>query len=192
MKNGLLILGAGGHGIAIAELASAVGCFSHIAFLDDSWQQDGSQHSRIIGRIGQLNEFKSSFTHVALGIGNNHVRENLHEKVLAEEFTLTTLIHPAAWVSPSAKLGCGSVVFAGVVIGPQTQIGKGAIINCNSTFDHDGFMDDFAHLGVGVHLAGGCHIGKRAFLQAGSCGGFRAVAEPDVVYAPGSTLKSRA
>ncbi len=191
MNKGLLILGAGGHGQCIAELAVLSGEYTQIAFLDDSYQEGISQRCKILGRIDSL-KYHKSFTHVVIGVGNNKVRENLHMSVLEEGLELATLVHPGAWVSPSAQLGRGCVVFAGVVIGPQVQIGDGVIINCNSTVDHHGVVDNFAHLGVGVQLAGDCHIGKGAFVQAGSCGGLKAVAEPYATYAPGSTLKSRA
>lgn len=192
MDNRLLIIGAGGHGRSIAELAELSGQYGSVAFLDDSWQPQSGPQSKIIGRVEHLMQHKASFTHAVIGIGNNAVREKLHHQVLVAGLEPATLLHPMAWVSPGARIGRGSVVFAGVVIGAGVRIGEGAIVNCNSTVDHDGVVDDFSHLGVGVHLAGGCHIGKGAFVQAGSCGGFGAVAEPFTVYAPGSTLKTRA
>ncbi|WP_435945591.1 acetyltransferase [Dryocola sp. BD586] len=191
MNKSLLILGAGGHGRCIAELAIQLDQYAQIAFLDDSWQGETCRNAKIIGRIDSLKDHKI-FTHAVVGIGNNSVRKILHQRLVAEGFELATLVHPAAWVSPSAQLGRGCVIFAGVVIGPAARIGDGAIVNCNATVDHDGMIEDFAHLGVGVQLAGECHIGQGAFVQAGSSGGFRAFAEPYNTYIPGSTLKSRA
>ncbi|WP_435927095.1 acetyltransferase [Dryocola sp. BD613] len=191
MNKSLLILGAGGHGRCIAELAILSGQYSQIAYLDDAWQKEKNLNAMILGPIDSLKSHKN-FTHVVIGIGNNRVRRNLQLHALAGGFELETLVHPGSWISPSAQLGKGCVVFAGVVIGSQTQIGDGVIINSNSTVDHNGVVEEFAHLGVGVQLAGGCHIGKGAFVQAGSCGGFGALAESHVTYAAGSTLKSRA
>ena len=192
MEKNLLIIGAGGHGQCIAEVASLSGEFSQIVFLDDSWQPGGDQASNLIGRIEQLAEHKHSFSHVIIGIGNNNVREKIHTKVLGQGMNLATLIHPTAFISTSAQIGKGTVVFAGVVIGSNTRIGDNVIINCNSTVDHDGFVDDLVHIGVGVQLAGSSHIGRGAFIQAGSCAGFNAFVEPYAVFAPGSILKSRA
>jgi sugar O-acyltransferase (sialic acid O-acetyltransferase NeuD family) len=192
MENNLLIIGAGGHGRCIAEVAELSGEFSQIAFLDDSWLIGSDQALNILGRAEHLAEHKHSFSHVIIGIGNNNVREKMQAQVLEQGMNFATLIHPTAFISASAQIGKGTVVFAGVVIGPDTRIGDNVIINCNSTVDHDGFVDDFVHIGVGVHLAGSSHIGRGAFIQAGSCAGFNAVAEPYAVFAPGSILKSRA
>ncbi|HKN04877.1 MAG TPA: sugar O-acyltransferase [Buttiauxella sp.] len=192
MEKNLLIIGAGGHGRSVAEVAVLSGEFSQIAFLDDSWQIGASKTSNIIGRTEHLAEHKQSFNHVMIAIGNNTVREKMQKRVLDQGINLTTLIHPTAFISSSAQIGIGTVVFAGVVIGANTRIGDNVIINCNSTVDHDGFVDDFVHIGIGVQLAGSSHIGRGAFIQAGSCAGFNAVAEPYAVFAPGSILKSRA
>lgn len=191
MKKNLLILGAGGHGRCIAEVAALTGEFSQVDFLDDSWQAETELESNIIGRVQHLAEHKDAFSHAIIGIGNNNLREKLQAEVLAQGMNLATLVHPTAFISPSAQIGRGTIVFAGVVIGHNTQVGENVIVNCNSTIDHDGFVDDFAHLGVGVHLAGNSQIGRSVFIQAGSCAGFGAVAEPYAVFAPGSVLKSR-
>ncbi|MGC6387344.1 sugar O-acyltransferase [Ewingella sp. S1.OA.A_B6] len=192
MTDSLLILGAGGHGRSIYELASLSGAFSHIAYLDDSWKPGGEKRSNIIGCIDQLKEYAPRYTHAVIGIGNNNVREQLQCQALNLGLKLATLIHPKAIVSPSVKVGSGTVIFAGVVIGVDAHIGQGVIINCTSTVDHDGMLEDFSHLGVGVHLAGSAHIGKNAFVQVGSCGGYKAYVEAFSVCAPGTVLKTRA
>ncbi len=192
MQKKLLIVGAGGHGRCIAEIALLTGTFSKVAFLDDTWQEGKFENPNIIGRIEHLALHQHSFSHVIIGIGNNSIREKLHTQMVAQGMKIATLLHPSAFISTTAQIGVGSVVFAGVVIGPDTRVGDSAIINCNSTVDHDGFIDDFAHLGVGVQLAGSSHIGRGAFLQAGSCASFNAFAEPYTVYAAGSILNSRA
>lgn len=192
MTDSLLILGAGGHGRSVHELASLSGSFSHIAYLDDSWKLGGVERTNIIGRIDQLEEFAPHYTYAVIGIGNNKIREQLQCQAANLGLKLATLIHPKAIVSPSVIVGAGTIVFAGVVIGVDAHIGQGVIINCVSAIDHNGTLEDFSHLGVGVHLAGSAYIGKSAFVQAGSCGGYMAYAEPFSVCAPGTVLKTRA
>lgn len=192
MSESLLILGAGGHGRSIYELASLSGTFSNISFLDDSWKSEDDERSRIIGCIDQLEEYSLLYTHAVIGIGNNKVREQLQCLAVKAGLTLPTLIHPKAIISPSVKLGAGTTIFAGVVIGVDACIGQGVIVNCAATIDHDAILEDFSHLGVGVHLAGSSYIGRSAFIQAGSCGGYMSYADPYSVSAPGTVLKTRA
>lgn len=64
------------------------------------------------------------------------------------------------------------------VIGVDAQVGQATIINANATLDHDAVLANFAnfaHLGVGVQIAGGVKIGARAWLQAGCCAGYNVV-----------------
>jgi UDP-3-O-[3-hydroxymyristoyl] glucosamine N-acyltransferase len=75
---------------------------------------------------------------------------------------LVSIVHPRAWVSPTAVVGTGTVVMFGAVVGSISSVGKSVIINANATVDHEVIMGDFAHLGVGVQLAGGVKVGARA------------------------------
>jgi sugar O-acyltransferase (sialic acid O-acetyltransferase NeuD family) len=193
MANSLLILGAGGHGRSIYELASSLDTFTHVEYLDDNSEYANELlKNRIIGRIDQLCEFASHYTHVVVGIGNNSVRETLQLRAQDAGLIVSTLIHPKAIVSPSAKIGIGTVILSGAIIGAEVSIGKGVIVNCQTVVDHDGVLEDFSHLGVGVSLAGNSLIGRSAFVQAGSCGGYNSHIEPYAKCAPGTVLETRA
>ena len=78
------------------------------------------------------------------------------------------VVHPSAYVHPSAKLGRGTVVFAGAVVQPDAVIGDHVIVNTGATIDHDCIVGDYAHLAPGVHLAGAVQVGEGAFLGIGS------------------------
>jgi len=192
MADSLLILGAGGHGRSIYELAQLSGSFAKINYLDDSINPSENISRRVIGRIKQLGEYASNYSHAIVGIGNNKLREELQYKIIEYGVKPATLIHPKAIVSPSARIERGSVIFAGAIIGIEVRVGQGVIINCNSVVDHDGVLEDFSHLGVGVNLAGNSLIGRSAFVQAGSSGGYSSHLESFATCAPGTVLKTRA
>lgn len=185
--NDLLIVGAGGHGRTLYETAILLG-HEDIVFLDDNESLSGNRHVRIIGKISNLKQYARKAKHIVIGIGNNEVRQRLHEELASLDIYPITLIHPFAFVSPSATLGPGSAVLAGAVIGSNTILGAGTIVNCHSTVDHDSILGDFVHLGVGVHLAGGACIGKSAFLQAGTVGGYSVKVETNTVCPAGTIL----
>ncbi|WP_159282058.1 PglD-related sugar-binding protein [Rahnella variigena] len=192
MTDSLIIIGAGGHGKSIYEVAASSGKFSRIAYLDDSWIPNDEERSLIIGLVEDLAKYSTIFSHAIIGIGNNKVRENLQQQVSDAGLKLVTLIHPHACVSPSAKIGNGVVIFAGTVLGVDVKIGDGVIVNCSCAIDHDSKLGDYSHLGVGVNLAGNSDIGRSAFIQAGSSGGYNTYVEPYAICTPGSVLKTRA
>lgn len=183
----LMILGAGGHGRTLCELARLLG-YAGIVFLDDNASLCHETNKLIIGKISELPLHINRANNVVIGIGNNKVREQLYQQVISLGIQPATLIHPSAFVSPSATIADGSVILAGAVVGANAKLGVATIVNSHSTVDHDSILGDFAHLGVGVHLAGSAEIGKSAFLQAGTVGGYNAKVDDYSVCPAGTVL----
>lgn len=189
MKKTLLILGAGGHGKAVAEAALLSGKWQRVCFADDRWPElQESFGCSVVANSGTLADLVGQVDAAIAAVGNNALRERWLAELQACGIPLATVVHPAASVSPSAELGEGSAVMALAMVGADVRGGKGVIVNAHATVDHDAALGDFAHLGVGVHLAGGVRIGARAWLQAGCCAGYRVVVVDGAVLAPGTVL----
>lgn len=185
----LLILGAGGHGKAVAEAAVLSGEWQRVAFVDDRWPQLQALFGwPVAGDLSCLTALAAHSDAAIAAVGNNAMREQWLQAIRAAGLPLATVIHPRACVSASAQLGAGSVIMALAMVGVDARIGEGAIINAGATVDHDASLGDFAHLGVGVQIAGGVHVGARAWLQAGCCAGYRVVVADGVVHKPGAVL----
>ena len=185
----LLILGAGGHGRSVAEAALLLGEWESVIFLDDAWPQvEELLGCKVMGKVADIGKVVELCHGAIAAVGNNAVREQWIALIERHDVALASVVHPRAWISPSARVGAGSAVLAGAVVGSAAEVGKGVIINANATVDHDVQMGDLSHIGVGVQLAGGVQIGARAWLQAGACCGYNVqVAEGELVP-PGSAL----
>jgi len=188
----LLVLGAGGHGKSVAEAALLRGEWESVIFLDDAWPRTTEALScKVVGKVADIGKVAAQCQGAIAAVGNNAVREQWIGLIEQFGVELVSIVHPKAWVSPAAKLGVGSAVMAGAVIGTASEVGNGAIVNANATVDHDVQMGDLSHIGVGVQLAGGVKIGARAWLQAGACCGYNVqVAEGEMVL-PGTALYSK-
>lgn len=184
----LYIVGAGGHGRAVAEAALENG-WKNIRFIDDSYQ-DGKQVDGwpVVGPTSHLPELIQPNDCAIVAIGNQHTRSALVQRLNELQASLTTIIHPRAYVSPSARLGAGVAIMAGAIVGAHAQVGQGCIVNANATVDHDAILHDFAHLGVGTQLAGGVIIETMAWLQAGCAAGYHVVVKEGCVIPPGTAL----
>ena len=172
--SGLLILGAGGHAKVVAETALISGLASSVAFLDDrstgldlcppvlGWPVIGPLDLSL--QAGTQSQFDAAV--VAIG----HAATRLHwiKQLQASGYHLPALLHPTAWVSPSAQLGPASVVFAQVAVQAQTSIGTGVILNTGCSVDHDAQLADGVHLCPGSRLAGDVHIGARSWIGIGA------------------------
>ena len=110
----------------------------------------------------------NTFDAVHVAIGHNHQRRTVAESYLAAGRTLLTLIHPAAFVSPSASVADGVFVGPGAVVHTGANLGLGAIINSNATVEHHARIADFAHIGPAAALCGQAAIGANTLVGLGA------------------------
>jgi sugar O-acyltransferase (sialic acid O-acetyltransferase NeuD family) len=104
---------------------------------------------------------------VVVALGDNAVRRRLQLQLLEHGVSLATIVHPRACLLAGARLGAGSMILAGAVVGIDAQVGAGAIINTSVSVDHDNSVGDFAHLSPGVHTGGEVRIGEGTHLAVG-------------------------
>ena len=155
----VLILGAGGHGRVIAEVATSLGY--EVSFLDDKPGQN------VVGRIDEVEEFKDKFDAFFVGIGNNNLRRVLQDRLYGLGVSIATLISPSAIVSPSAVIGAGTVIEPGAIINTGVKIGQGCIVSIGSIIDHDSILGDFSHVNTGAICMSGAHVEQEQKVEAG-------------------------
>lgn len=168
VANRLLIMGAGGHGLVVADVARAMG-YDDICFLDDRWP--GLLYVLkwpVVGKFKNLSENLRPTDHVFAAIGDNAKRLALHRSLSTQGLLVPVLRHPSSIVSEDAKLGAGSVVMALVAVNPSAVIGEAVILNTRCSVDHDNFIEDGAHISPGAHLAGGVSVGSCSWIGIGS------------------------
>lgn len=166
----LLILGAGGYGLAVAEAAQLSGQWQEIIFADDRWpktQQVGEY--KIVSNIANVEQLTSNNIQAIVAVGNNHLREKWQKLLGDLGIRMTSVIHPQAILSPTVQIGQGVTVMAGCVISTKTVINDGVILNIGTLLDHDVIIKAFAHLSVGVKVSSGKIIAPYSFLEVGSC-----------------------
>ena len=166
---GLLIAGAGGHGKVVAEAALATGRWERIAFVDDRHAQlsDVLGHP-VLGGIDDASRFRAEYADAVVAIGNARVRLHVMDRLKSEGFGLPLVIHPSAWVSPSAVLGDGTVVFAMAAVNACAVIGRGGIVNTGATVDHDCRLGDGVHVCPGAHVAGDVVLADAVWVGIGA------------------------
>jgi sugar O-acyltransferase (sialic acid O-acetyltransferase NeuD family) len=89
---------------------------------------------------------------------------------LKERFGLRfhTLVHPAAYVSPLAKLGEGVFVGANSVIGPGAALAEHVFVNRGVTIGHDTRIGAFSRIQPGSNLGGLSRIGHGVTVGIGA------------------------
>lgn len=163
----IAVMGASGHGKVIADLAEYCG-FEVVFFDDDFPEKTNLEHWSIRGTFQDLLNIHGEIEYAIIAIGNNLIRTNLSEQLVAKGFDLPSFIHPSAVISRYAKIASGSVVLANSVVNAFAQIGKNCIINTGAIVEHDCILGDGVHLSPNVALAGGTVVHDLSWLGIGS------------------------
>lgn len=166
MAEKLIIIGAGGHGKVIADIAKLIG-YKEIYFLDDDINKHKIGEYQIIGTSKDIDKYKEKYDFI-VGIGNNNIRKRFFLILNERKIKQPSLIHPSAVIDQTVNIGQGTVVMANVVINADSKIGNSCIINTSSSIDHDCLISNYTHISPGVHIAGTVSIGECSWVGIGA------------------------
>ena len=158
----LIILGAGGHGQVVADIARQIKRYEQVQFLDDC-----AEGVEIVGKCDDYLEFKNENTEMYPAFGNNEVRIQWENKMIKSGIKLAKVIHPLAYVSPQAEIANGCVVMPYAIVNTGTKIKKACIINIGSIIDHDCILEEGCHLAPGAIVKGENHLPKGTKVDSG-------------------------
>ena len=159
----LLIIGAGGYGRTVEDVAKQLGGFEKIAFLDDSKTGNG-----VLGRCEEYAMFCDDDTAAYPAFGNNELRMQWLEVLMEEGILVPTLVHPDAYVSPTATVCAGSVVLPKAVVNTGVTVGMGCIINIGALIDHDSVIENGVHLAPGAIVKAQNRIAALSKIDSGT------------------------
>jgi len=146
-KKNLLILGAGQYGRVVRETAEAMGCFDKIGFLDDN-------SSVAIGKLMDYQRFVQVYSCAFVAMGNPTLRMQWLNALEEAGYELPILVHPKAYVSPSATLGKGTVVEPMAVVNAEAAVEMGGLLCAGCVVNHN------------AHVMPGCQIDCNAVVES--------------------------
>mgnify|MGYP002794964631 CR=1 FL=1 len=119
MNKRLVILGAGGHGRAVADAALKMG-YRTIVFLDDR-AVGRCIGFPIAGPLDRAEALRDGKTDFVIALGDNRLRRRV---AMGHDLPWARIVHPSAQISPFAELGAGTVVLAGAAGAVSKAIGR--------------------------------------------------------------------
>ncbi|WP_299667899.1 acetyltransferase [uncultured Ruegeria sp.] len=165
----LVILGAGGHGRVVADIAEQLG-WGEIVFLDPNWEslQCSGIWPVIESDRAEVLLNQPDYSEFVVGVGDNSQRAFLQNRLEDLGLPVATLVHPNAVVSRHANIAQGSVISAGAVVNVGSKIERGCIVNTNACVDHDCTIGPFCHVAPGAQLAADVTLRERVFVGLGA------------------------
>jgi acetyltransferase EpsM len=177
MTTRLIIIGGGEHARVVAEAArSNPHSWQLKGFVDPEPCVDLVRMLRI-PRLGSDAEFISRVESederwVVLGIGavrpSGRRRGIVETYQAAKNLKWAKVFHSAAWISPTARIEEGVVVFAGAVVNSGAHLGVHSVVNTGAIIEHDVRVGAFVMVSPGVVIGGGAVLEEGAFVGLGA------------------------
>jgi acetyltransferase EpsM len=170
--NAIIVYGGGGHGKALIDLIRILGTHPIAGIVDDGVAAGTViMGALVLGGGNILEQLVDQGITLAVnavgGIGNILSRTKVFDRLLQVGFTCPTLVHPTAFVEPSAMLAEGVQVMPNAYVGSEAQVGFGAIINTGAIVSHDCILGDHVNLSPGAILAGEVNVGSTTLIGMG-------------------------
>ena len=167
MSKKIAIIGAGGHGKVIGEIA-LLNNYEIIDFFDDRIKEINNFPFKIIDTLISIEKYLNNYDSFFVAIGDNKIRKDKMNWLNKFKVNCVTLIHPKSTISKFSSILEGSCVMANAVINPGCQIKQGAIINTSASIDHDCLIEEFTHISPNCSISGNVKIGKSSHIGTGT------------------------
>ena len=120
----LIILGAGGYGRTVADVAAQTGAYDKILFLDDN-----SLAEDVIGKCADFSAYADENTIFYPAFGNNEGRVSWLKRLSENSCKIATSVHQTAYVSPTLRMAEGNVILPHAIVNTSCEFKAGCIVN---------------------------------------------------------------
>lgn len=173
-----VIIGGGSFAIEVAT------------YLHDIWRADPEKAGRvtdvvatgqirlenltaILGSAPSVHEDFRSVTRLfeklcVIAVGDPLLRYRFMQELVSIGARFGSVIHPTAYVAPTATIGDGTIACPMAFVGPFAETGMNCAINVKAVVGHDAVLGDCAVLSPGADINGYGGAGECAFLGAGA------------------------
>lgn len=197
MKN-LVLIGASGvcHEIidTIVDINKDGPAWNVIGIIDDDEKKHGERFYNdipIIGGSEKIGNYNLSNTEFLLTFSSSasYLKREAYVSSLLRDFpaiSFATIIHPKAYISPSATIGGGTYIGLGAIIDSNAVVGEHCLILFNSIISRFVEIGDYTFISASVNITGGKTIGKSVYLGVKST--VNANIESNVLVSAGSLV----
>lgn len=170
VKKKLVIIGSGSQGRMIKNVVENYDLgYSLWGFVDSQYETnnfDAGINRGPIQMVDSLRQDDDIYFIIAIGDPANKF-EVMQSLGLAEE-KYATIVHPYAYVDPTATLACGVYVSANATVMHQCSIGQCAFILAGATLEYETEVADCVLIAANTTISGNVVINSRVFVGAGA------------------------
>lgn len=161
----VLVYGSRDFGIVLKRFAVQCG-HEFIGFADD-WHVGAD----VLGTFDQVSrDWPAGSCEVVLAVGYKHLlaRRKMLIELQDRGYTISSLIHPAAFVSPDCRLNAGVTIMAGAVCDSNAVVEAGCVVWPGAVVNHDVNVGSNSFISPNATLCGYVNLGESCFVGAGA------------------------
>lgn len=158
------IYGSGGSGREVHEIAKQQKMWNEIIFIDDIAEAGEFRNTKRMSFDSFCKIYSKEETKIAIALGEPEYKIDLYYKVKEKGYQLANIIHPVAWVSPSATLMEGVIVHAQSFISSDVLIEANVCIEPGVIVGHDCIIHKNCQIAPAAVLGGNCEIGEGSYI----------------------------
>jgi sugar O-acyltransferase (sialic acid O-acetyltransferase NeuD family) len=167
----IILLGAGGHCKSSIEVIISSSNYSILGIVD----KEGPIAESVLGYdvLGTDKDLellikRCSNALVTVGqIKSPEIRISLFERAKSIGAIFPVIKSRTSYVTKSAQIGEGTILFHQSLINTSAQIGTNCIINSKALIEHDSEVGSHCHVSTGAILNGGVIVEDRCFIGSG-------------------------
>ena len=164
----IIIMGAGDLGKDVAWLIERINEKTNewnLLGFTEKGEMESFQGYPVLGTDDVIENYEDVY--VVCALANTAIRKRIID-TLPSNAHVATLIDPNAIIHRSAKIGEGSMIFAGAMVGIEAKVGKCCTVLYNAAVNHDVELGDYTTVYPNATISGRCHVGKYCEIGTGA------------------------
>lgn len=135
-----------------------------VSYVDPAYQGSGT-HVNGVEIDSDWTRMLTKASHYVLAVADQPARHAMQQRARASGLVpCQPLIHPGAYVAPTATVGRGAIVTCFVALGDLVEIGEDVLLMHQISVGHDCRVGELSVLCPGVTLGGGTNLGRNCFI----------------------------
>lgn len=159
---------AGGLGKEVVDLAKEINkernFWQDILFVDDIYEGDEFYGHLVLSFEEFVKRSSEQSIEITIANGEPEVRRKLYERCKENNLSAATLVHPEAYISPSAIIGEGAIIRKYVSISSDVIIGENVYLQSYVGIGHDAVVGANSVLSSFIALPGYCRLDECVYI----------------------------
>jgi sugar O-acyltransferase (sialic acid O-acetyltransferase NeuD family) len=175
-----VLAGGGSFGVEVAtylvdihRAAGATGSYPIVSDVVDSGTPRRAEIERVVSaaikvhhRFDSVDDMEDK--HAIICVGNAKARRKLFEEIASTPLRFGQVVHPTAYIAPTAEIGQGVIICPLAFVGPFARVEDNVAVNVQAAIGHDSILQHSCVISPNAAVNGFARCGVASFVGAGA------------------------